>query len=548
MSVAYAESRPRVTTPVPDVESGWTGGRNPWVIAAVATMATFMEILDTSIANVALPDIAGNLGVGRNEGTWVLTSYLIANAVVLPLTGWACERFGRKRFYLFCVSVFTVASLLCGMAPTIRALVFFRVLQGLGGGCLGACEQAILVDTFPPSRRGMAMAMYGMAVVLAPIIGPTAGGFITDNLSWRWVFLVNVPIGVVSFVLSSRIITDPPHIAAARNRRTKVDATGFALVAVGLGLLEYVLDRGLEEDWFASNTIVAATVVAAVSLVAFVVWELNHPAPLLNLKMFKHRSFAAAVGLMVTLGAVAYGSTVLLPQYLQVLMSYTAQQAGLVLSPGGLVIFVGLPLVGRFVGKHDARAIITLGFSLVSASMFVTSARMNMQMDFATAVELRCMQCLGMACLFVPIQTLAYAGTGPAERGQIASIMNLARNLGADFGLASISAVLANRRQTHQTILVAHVNAYDIQSRERLESFARAFERHGCSGIEAAHRALALVYEEVLAQAMQLAYLDAIRVLAVAAGVVAPLAWLARPPGYRASSQRRQVGARSEEV
>jgi MFS transporter, DHA2 family, multidrug resistance protein len=515
----------------PDEDGGWTGGRNPWLIAVVVTMATFMEILDTSIANVALPHIAGNLGVGRNESTWVLTSYLVANAVVLPTTGWACAKFGRKRFYMFCVGVFTAASFLCGIAPSIGSLVLFRVLQGVGGGCLGACEQAILVDTFAPAKRGMAMAMYEMAVVLAPAIGPTLGGFITDNLSWRWVFFVNIPIGIASLVLSNRLLSDPPRLRAARNRVGRIDWVGFLLVATGLGLLEFVLDKGLEEDWFESNVIVAATAVAAVSLVSFVAWEWKHPTPLVDVRMFRRRSFVVAALLMVTLGTVAYGSTVLLPQYLQVLMGYTAQQAGLVLSPGGLVIFLVLPLVGRLVSRVDARPIIAVGFCLVSASMFYTAQRMNMEMDFTTAVQLRCVQCMGMACLFVPIQTIAYSGTRPESSSQVSGIMNLARNIGADLGIASVSALLARRRQSHQVSLVAHISEYDAPFRARLEEILKALERAGSSSIDSARRALAVVYRELLGQAMQLAYLDAIWGLAVISAVMAPMVWLAHRPG-----------------
>ena len=338
-------------------------------------------------------------------------------------------------------------------------------------------------------------------------------------------------------------MSDPPHVIAARNPNARIDATGFAFIAVGLGLLEYVLDKGLEDDWFASKTIVAATAVAAVSLVSFVAWEWNHPAPLLNLKLFKRRSFVVAVGLMVTLGIVAYGSTVLLPQYLQVLMGYTAQQAGLVLSPGGLVIFFGLPLVGRFVSKRDPRPIIAFGFSLVSASMFYTALRMNMQMDFATAVKLRCMQCLGMACLFVPIQTIAYAGMRPEQRGQIGSIMNLARNLGADFrhrvdsGASCKAAPEPSSGSGHSRECVRDAVARETQGARG------AFQRVGVSAIESAHRSMALVYREVLEQAMQLAYLDAIRALAIAGAVAVPLAWLARPPQQQIMKASR-AGAR----
>jgi DHA2 family multidrug resistance protein len=315
--------------------TGWTGGRNPWAIALVVTLATFMEVLDTSIANVSLPHIAGNLSVSQDESTWVLTSYLVSNAIVLPVSGWIATKMGRKRFYMTCVAIFTVSSFLCGMAPTLGSLVFFRILQGVEGGGLAPSEQAILADTFPPAKRGMAMAVYGMAVVLAPAIGPTLGGFITDNFSWRWVFFINVPVGIASLMLSNRMVTDPPHLKQARERAGGIDWIGLGLVATGLGCLEVVLDKGQEEDWFHSSFITGFSLVAVVALVSFVVWELNHENPIVDLKMFQRRSFAVANMLMLMLGVALFGSTVLLPQYLQVLMGYTAQQAGMALSPGG---------------------------------------------------------------------------------------------------------------------------------------------------------------------------------------------------------------------
>ncbi|HTB78578.1 MAG TPA: DHA2 family efflux MFS transporter permease subunit, partial [Polyangiaceae bacterium] len=343
--------------------TGWTGGRNPWVIALVVTMATFMEVLDTSIANVSLPHIAGNLSVSQDESTWVLTSYLVSNAVVLPISGWLSTRIGRKRFYMSCVALFTISSFLCGIAPTLGSLIFFRILQGIGGGGLGPSEQAILADTFPPAKRGMAMAVYGMAVVLAPAIGPTLGGFITDNFSWRWVFFINIPVGIASLILSNRVVTDPPHLKLAHaNASRSVDWWGLGLIAAGLGCLEYVLDKGQEDDWFHSSAIVGFSIVSAVSLVSFVFWELQHENPIVDLKMFRRRSFAVANGLMLVLGVALFGSTVLLPQYLQVLMGYTAQQAGMALSPGGFAVILLLPLVGRLVNKVDVRWLITIGF------------------------------------------------------------------------------------------------------------------------------------------------------------------------------------------
>jgi MFS transporter, DHA2 family, multidrug resistance protein len=513
--------------------TGWTGGRNPWVIALVVTMATFMEVLDTSIANVSLPHIAGDLSVSQDESTWVLTSYLVSNAIVLPISGWISTKIGRKRFYMTCVAVFTISSFLCGMAPTLGSLIFFRVLQGIGGGGLGPSEQAILADTFPPAKRGMAMAVYGMAVVLAPAIGPTLGGFITDNFSWRWVFFINIPVGVASLLLSGRVVTDPPHLREARERTKGIDWLGLVLVATGLACLEVVLDKGQEEDWFHSSFITGFTAVAAVCLVSFVLWEWNHENPVVDLKMFKRRSFAVANAMMLMLGICLFGSTVLLPQYLQVLMGYTAQQSGMALSPGGLVVIALLPLVGRLVSKVDTRLLVAFGFAVLSFSMFYMSRTIDLRMDFGTAVELRAIQSVGMAFLFVPIQTISYAGVPLEKNNQVSGIMNLSRNMGGDIGIAFVTTLVARRAQFHQAILSTHATAYDAPYQAKLAGMARAIELAGASSVSAANRATAAMYRQLVQQATQLAYLDAFWILAIATAMMVPLVWFARRPPAR---------------
>ncbi len=533
MSAAAAEQAAAPSRPPDYFATGWTGGRNPWVIALVVTMATFMEVLDTSIANVSLPHIAGNLSVSQDQSTWVLTSYLVSNAVVLPISGWISSRMGRKRFYMSCVALFTLSSLLCGLAPNLGALIFFRILQGVGGGGLGPSEQAILADTFPPAKRGMAMAVYGMAVVLAPAIGPTLGGFITDNFDWRWVFFINVPVGLASLFLSGRIITDPPHLREIRKVATGVDWLGLGLIATGLGCLEVVLDKGQEEDWFHSSFITGFTLVAATSLAAFVAWEWNHDHPVVDLKMFSRRSFAVANALMLMLGLALYGSTVLLPQYLQVLMGYTAQQSGMALSPGGLVVIALLPLVGRLVSKVDTRLLVAFGFAVLSGSMFYMTRRMSLQMDFSTAVELRAMQSVGLAFLFVPIQTISYAGVPPQKFNQVSGIMNLSRNLGGDFGISFVTTLVARRAQVHQANLASHTLAYSGPYQAKLDGITRALQQAGASSIGAAQQATASVYRQLVQQATQLAYLDALWVLAVATSMMVPLVWLARRPPAR---------------
>jgi DHA2 family multidrug resistance protein len=531
MTAAAAAAGEPAPKPPAYLTTGWTGGRSPWTIALVVTMATFMEVLDTSIANVSLPHIAGNLSVSVDESTWVLTSYLVSNAVVLPISGWIATKMGRKRFYMTCVALFTISSLLCGMAPTLGSLVFFRVLQGIGGGGLAPSEQAILADTFPPAKRGMAMAVYGMAVVLAPAIGPTLGGFITDNFSWRWVFFINIPVGIVSMLLTNRVVTDPPHLKQARERAGAVDWIGLGLVATGLGCAEVVLDKGQEEDWFHSSFITGFTLVAITTLVSFVAWELKHDSPIVDLRMFKRRSFAVANVLMLMLGVALFGSTVLLPQYLQVLMGYTAQQAGMALSPGGLVVIALLPLVGRMVSKVDTRWMVAFGFTVMSASLFYMARTANLQMDFATAVKLRAFQSVGMAFLFVPIQTISYSGVPVQKNNQVSGIMNLSRNLGGDIGIAFVTTLIARRSQTHQARLSAGTTAYDAGYQAKVGAIARSLEHAGSTSMEAARRATGAMYRQLVQQATQLAYLDALWVLGLGTAMMVPVLWLTKRPG-----------------
>ena len=507
---------------------GFTGGHNPWVVALTVTMATFMEVLDTSIANVSLPHIAGNLSVSQDESTWVLTSYLVSNAIVLPVSGWFATRFGRKRFYMTCVALFTVSSALCGFAPNLGLLVLFRVLQGLGGGGLGPSEQAILADTFPPRQRGMAFAVYGMAVVLAPAIGPTLGGFITDHFSWRWVFFINVPVGILSMILSNRVVVDPPHLAEAREKVGPIDYVGFGLVAVGLGALEYVLDKGQEEDWFASHTITTFAVASAIALVAFVWWEWKQEHPVVEVRLFASGRFAAANLMMLTLGIALFGSTVLLPQYVQVWMGWSAQDAGMALSPGGVTVICLLPLVGRLVSRYDPRWLIAFGFTVLSLSLFHMAHTIYPGMDFATAVKLRMIQSVGFAFLFVPINTLVYAGMPPTQSNAVSGIVNLSRNMGGDIGIALVTTLIARRSQLHQANLAARLDPGNPALAERLAAIRHALERAGSSSADAARQAYGAVYRQLAQQAQTLAYLDVLFLLGCFAAAMVPLVLLTR--------------------
>jgi DHA2 family multidrug resistance protein len=510
-------------------DAEWKPAFNPWVVAMTVTLATFMEILDTSIANVAIPHIAGSLSVTQDESTWVLTSYLVSNAIVLPISGWMASKLGRKRFYLMCVALFTICSFLCGLAPSLGWLVFFRVLQGVGGGGLGPSEQSILTDTFPPAKRGMAFAMYGMAVVLAPAIGPTLGGFITDHFSWRWVFFINVPVGCTSLLLSSRIVQDPPWVTRMKAASGGIDFVGLFLIAVGLGSLEVVLDKGQESDWFGSHFIVGFSITAAVCLVSFIVWELRHPHPVVDLRLLGRRNFAAANMMMLILGMVLFGTTVLLPLYLQVLMGYTAQQAGMALSPGGLVVILLLPLVGTLVSKADVRLLIAFGFGMVSFALYYMTQHLSLTMDFTTAMSLRMIQSVGLAFLFVPINTMATMGL-PREKTNAASgLINLARNMGGDIGISMVTTLIARHLVVHQTRLAQGTSQLDPEFQQRLlDTTQRLATLQPASDFTAQRQALGELYGQLVKQAMSLAYLDVLWILAVFAACMVPLVFFVR--------------------
>jgi MFS transporter, DHA2 family, multidrug resistance protein len=500
---------------------------NPWVIALVVTMATFMEVLDTSIANVSLPHIAGGLSAGVDESTWILTSYLVSNAIILPMSGWFSNLMGRKRFYMLCVAIFTISSFLCGLAPNLGSLIFFRILQGLGGGGLQPSEQAILADTFTPAKRGMAFAIYGMAVVVAPAIGPTLGGFITDNYSWRWIFYINVPIGIISLLLTSRLISDPPKMAETRKRSFSIDYIGLGLLALGLGALQVVLDKGQREDWFDSHFIVILTVVAVAALVAVLFWEWNHDHPIIDLRLFQDRSFATANGLMFALGFVLWGTTLLIPLFVQTLMGYPAEQAGLVLMPGGLLIIALLPLVGWMLARVDPRPMMIGGLCILATAMFYM-AQFDLQLGFGNVVFARLIQGGGMAFLWVPINTVAYSYL-PREKNNAASgLINLARNVGASMGISYVTTMLDRRAQFHQQRLSSHLDPSNPLLQQMLQSTTAALKSHSGSG--ALRQAYALLQVSVQRQALMLSYIDNFRILAIVSLCLIPFVFLVKRP------------------
>ena len=501
--------------------------RNPWLIAFTVTLATFMEVLDTSIANVALPHIAGGLSATQDEATWVLTSYLVSNAIVLPISGWIATRIGRKRFYMTCVALFTVSSFMCGIAPSLGALIFCRVLQGLGGGGLAPSEQAILSDTFEPKKRGMAFALYGMAVVLAPAIGPTLGGFITDHVSWRWIFFLNVPVGITSLLLTSRIVSDPPWLTEEKNKKSPIDGIGLGLVAVGLGSLEVVLDKGQEDDWFGSPFIVAFAITAAVGIVAFVVWEIFETHPVVDMKLFKNRNFAVTNLLIFLLGFVLYGTTVLIPQFVQLFMGYTATEAGLTLSPGAASIILFMPVIGVLVGRVQARYLIAIGFSIEAFALY-RMTNIDLQIDFRTAVFWRIWQAAGMAFLFIPITTAAYVGVPKEKNNDVSGMLNLSRNVGGSVGISFVSTFLARHAQAHQNFLVAHATPFDASYRAAVHHASSALVERGIASGAAVRAAEGNVFRELVRQSETLAYRDLLWVMTFAAMGIVPVVFLLR--------------------
>jgi len=503
-------------------------GINPWLIAVTVTLATFMELLDTAIANVSLPHIAGGLATSYDESTWVLTSYLVANAVVLPLSAWLSRVFGRKNYYMACVALFSVSSLMCGFAPSLGLLIFFRILQGIGGGGLAPVEQAILVDTFPPAKRAAAFALYSMAIVTAPAIGPPLGGWITDSFSWRWIFFINIPIGILSLVLTSRIVSDPPEFkreveAARAAGKLRIDYAGILLVAIGFASLEVVLDRGERLDWFESNFIVAFFVIAIAALVFALIYELRHPDPVVEVSLLKERNFAIANVYYFLFGFVLFGSTVLIPQMLQSLYGYTATDAGLVLGPGAMVIVILAPLVVRLVNRIPVTRLLAIGFGVLGLSMWYF-ASFNLETNYAREAWARALQGLGLAFLFVPASQLAYSYLPREKNNKASSLTNLFRNQGGSFGIAFVTTLLARRAQYHQTVLVTHVTSSDQSLSATLESIAHRFVEHGYSAADASLSALAQVHALVQQQANMLGFLDCFWILGLIAFIGVPLA------------------------
>jgi len=494
------------------------------------TLATFMEVLDSSIANVALPHIAGSLGASYEEATWVLTSYLVSSAIVLPVSGWLSTLIGRKRFYMTCVLLFTACSLLCGLAPSLPILIIARVLQGAGGGGLQPSEQAILADTFPVEKRGMAFAMYGMAVVVAPAIGPTLGGWITDNFNWHWIFFINLPIGLLSLFLSSRFVEDPPWLSEEKRSTIKIDYIGLSLIVIGVACFQFVLDKGQEDDWFSSPLITTFFCIGIPTLVAFALWEWYHPHPIVDVRLLKNRNFGTAVFFSFVLGIVLFGSTVLIPEFLQTSLGYTAERAGMALSPGGLMLILMMPVAGRLTAtKIDPRLLVALGFLGTATTLHLMTV-VYLGISFKTIVILRMIQVMFMPLIFVPISTLNYIGVPREKNNQVSGLSNFARNIGGSIGTSLLATFLARQNQTHQRTFAAHTSHGDYNFQQFLDGLKALFTSLGFDPVTASTKALAMAYQTVQQQASALSFVNSFWIMSVVIAFLTPLPFIMRRP------------------
>ncbi|HEY1615087.1 MAG TPA: DHA2 family efflux MFS transporter permease subunit [Rhizomicrobium sp.] len=520
-------------------DQGWTparsvaGKRSPWLIVGVISIATFMVVLDTSIANVALAHIAGGLSVSYDEATWVVTSFLVANAIIIPISGWLADVIGRKRFYMISVAIFTVSSAMCGFAGSLGLLVMARILQGIGGGGLTPVEQSMLVDTFPPAKRGLAFAAYGVVVITAPIFGPTIGGWITDNWSWHWVFLINVPVGILSLVLTWFMVDEPPALVEQRKKMLqgglRVDYMGFAFMALFLGCLEVTLDRGERDNWFDSGFITATAIITVISFLLFVPWEWNRKDPIVRIRMFGQRNFAVAGVMMLALGIIVFGSTQFIPQLLQEVLGYTATNAGLALTAGGIATLFVMPVSGLLSSRVDPRILIGGAFFVQGVALWNMS-HLNTLMSFHDAAIARMIQSVGLPFLFVPITNVAYVGLKPEESNQASALLNMARNLGGTFGISTVQTMLLRREQFHQTRYVETLNPLNPNYQKSVGQIIHALMVQGQSKVEATQQAAAIVYRQLGQQAAMLSYVDTFHVLMVAIFCAVPLVFLLQKP------------------
>jgi DHA2 family multidrug resistance protein len=501
------------------------GDRSPWLIAIVVSIATFMVVLDTAIANVSLRYIAGSLAVSVDESTWIVTTYLIANAVVLPVSGWLSNVIGRKRFYMICVALFTIASLLCGLASSLTALIVFRVLQGLGGGGMPTSEQAMLADTFSVRQRPQAFAIYGIAVIVAPTVGPTIGGWITDNYSWHWIFFINVPFGILSLILVQWLVVEPEVLEREREERLagglKIDWIGFALIALIFGSLEFVLDRGQIDDWFRSTTIVTFATISACSLIFFIPWELTRDDPVVDLRLLCQRQFGMAFIVMLAVGALLFGSNQITPQLMQTNFPYTAMLSGLAMMPGGLAMLIMMPLIGQIAGRAQPKYLIAIGFTIIALAMWYSTS-LAPDASFSYFATVRIFQTIGMPFMFIPVNSVAYTGLPQQKTSEASALINVARNLGGSIGVSLANTELVQRSQFHQSRLMENMTPSSPAFQSGMHNLTQYLTQFG-SPAEAQRRAFGYIGQLVADQAALMGYIDIFYSWAVFAAVLVPI-------------------------
>ena len=530
-------------------QDGWNadrsvaGKRNPWSIVAVISIATFMTVLDTSIANVALNHIAGGMAVSYDEATWVTTSFLVATAIIVPISGWLATVIGRKRYYMMSVALFSISSFLCGIAPNLTFLVLARILQGAAGGGLASVEQSMLVDTFPPPKRALAFAAYGIVVIAGPVLGPVIGGFITDNYSWHWCFLINVPIGALSLVLVNLFVDEPQALRDDRERilkdGLKVDVIGFLSVGLFLGLLEVTLDRGQRDDWFSSPFITSCAVISGLALLFSIPWELTRKQPIVPIAMFGRRNFGIASIFLLITGVIIFGTTQFIPQLLQQVLGYTATSAGMAMTAGGLAVLLVMPLSGILSSKVDPRLLIGFSFTVQGLAMW-NMTHLDTQAAFSSFAIARMLQSIGLPFLFVPITNIAYVGLKPEESNQASALMNVARNLGGTIGISSVQTVLAQRSQFHQAHMVERLNPLNPNYAAGLSRLTQTLVSHGVAKAQAAQTAAGMLYRQVTIQAQMLSYVEVFHILMIVVFAAIPLLFImqGKPPGQPARGGR----------
>jgi len=502
---------------------------NRWIVSMSVVFATFMEVLDTTVVNVSLPHIAGSMSSTVEEATWVLTSYLVANAIILPMTGWLARAFGRKRLLLLAVTGFTSASVLCGLAPNLTSLVVFRIIQGLCGGTMQPLSQAIMLEAFVPEERGKAMAAWSLCIVLAPILGPVVGGWLTDSYSWRWVFYINLPVGITSLIMARLFVFDPSYL---RRKPVGVDTWGIGLLALGMGSLQILLDKGEQEDWFTSDTMTMLALVAAIALATFIVRELLIEHPIVDLRVFLNRTYATGVFLMTMLGFVLYGSLVLLPIMLQTLLGYPSLQAGIALAPRGIGSFLATPIIGMIIGRVEPRKLLAPGI-LVCGITLLWLGNLNLSAGYWDIFWPQFIQGISMSCLFVPLTTITMHPIPKEQMGNAASVFNVMRNIGGSMGIATSATLLARRRQAYTNLLVKHVNPYSLKTRMTLAGIRNGLISRGVDPATAGRRSYAVLFFEIQRQAGMKGFIDVFRLLGILFILTLPLILIARPARNR---------------